>query len=66
MCTYLLVSVKRSLRRKLSLIPRSLVVQSSLPAIERPGFESERRWRIFFSEKFLGAQHKHTYPAMPF
>ena len=32
---------------------RSLVVQSSLPAIERPGFESQRRQRIFFSEKNL-------------
>ena len=34
--------------------PRSLVVQSSRPAIERPGLESQRRLEsgIFFSQKF--------------
>ena len=31
---------------------RSLVIQNSLTVIERPGFESRRRFMIFFSEKF--------------
>ena len=41
------------LRKDYSRSPRSLVVQSSRPAIERPGLESQRRVeRDFFSQKF--------------